>query len=97
MSFQRLNLVVSLTTGIDFNRVFVRGDRGAKASEVRKRLGAKEEELRAAFGVPLAGAEKDRFFSDRLDIDMMNEANWDRASDWLWERSQAYEAALCLR
>ncbi len=89
-----IDLVVSLTTGIDFIRVFVRGPRSAKAANVRKKLVMKEENLVADLGCPLSGSERDRFFSSRLDLDMTNEANWDRAADWLWERSQTYEAIL---
>jgi hypothetical protein len=89
-----LPIVISLTTGIDFVRIFVRGEENADHTTVMKILSPRADEMQTALGAPLSGGEKGRFFSRRFEVDMMNEANWDKAADWLWDRSSDYEAAL---
>lgn len=90
-----LGCCISLTTGIDFVRVFVRTAEGGKPAKLRERLERWQDELLPEFGVPLRSpGESDKFFSSRLDLDMNNENNWDQAADFLWEVSQRYENAL---
>ncbi|MFD2053738.1 hypothetical protein ACFSQT_11785 [Mesorhizobium calcicola] len=90
-----LGLEISITTGIDFVRVFVRTMEGGKSSKLRERLTHWQEELVPALGAPLkSSSESDRFFSSRLDLDMNDEGNWDAAADFLWDTSQRYEKAL---
>ena len=88
------DLNVVITVGIDFIRVFVRGEESANPSQVAKKLDSIMEAVSATVGVPMRTGEKDRFFSKRLLIDMNNEDNWDEAADWLWDQSQQYEKAL---
>lgn len=86
---------ISLTTGIDFIRVFVRTTEGGKPAKLRERLERWSEELVPVLGVTLrSSGESDKFFSHRLDIDMNDETNWDRAADFLHDTSQRYERAL---
>lgn len=90
-----LDLAISITTGIDFVRVFVRTMEGGKASNLRERLRHWQDELVPALGVPLKSpGESDKFFSNRLDLDMNDEGNWAAAADFLWETSQLYEKVL---
>ncbi|MES0179688.1 hypothetical protein NKJ86_13955 [Mesorhizobium sp. M0025] len=86
---------VTITTGIDFVRVFVRTPEGGKTSKLNERLARWQEELVPAIGAPLRSpGESDRFFSKRLDLDMNDQGNWDAAADFLWETSQRYEKSL---
>lgn len=88
-------VVVSLAIGIDFVRVFVRGDRGCAPSTVTDWLEPRQRELSEVFGTPMRSpGESGRFFSSRLDLDMNDERNWDRASDFLHERAALYESTL---
>ncbi|WP_193178045.1 hypothetical protein [Oricola nitratireducens] len=90
-----LGCCVSITTGIDFVRVFIRTIEGGKAAKLRERLAHWQDELIPILDVPLKSpGESDKFFSSRLDLDMNVEDNWDRAADFLWETSQRYEKAL---
>ena len=92
----QFDLIVSITMGRKFVRVFIRGIADGKASIVRKRLEAVESELMKTLGVPLKSAEQDHFFVDRLDVDLTEETNWDAATDWLFERAEKYEVVLNL-
>lgn len=98
MRWHRLSggeLVISLAIGLDFVRVFVRGERGAEASMVEARLLPAAPGLAALLCVPLKSpADRDKFFSSRLKLDMNDEGNWDQAADFLWDTSQRYEQAL---
>lgn len=90
-----LGCSISITTGIDFVRVFVRTLGSGKPSKLRERLERWQDELVLALGAPLKSpGESDRFFSKRLDLNMNDESNWDTAADFLWETSQLYESAL---
>jgi hypothetical protein len=93
-SVDGLPLVISLTTGIDFVRIFIRGVENADHAAVMNLLTPWKDKLQSALGVPLASGEKGRFFSSRLNINMMDRAKWDEAADWLWKRSSDYEAAI---
>ena len=88
------DLKISLTVGSTGVRVFIRGEASANADLIRKRLAAKQAELEAELCVPMASPEHGRFFIDSLAIDLLVEANWNEAADWLFERGQTYEAAL---
>lgn len=90
----RLPLLVSLTVGIDFVRLFIRGEENADHSALQKYLAPWESDLVPLLGVPLKTNEKGRFFSSRFDTDMTNIENWDDAADWLWKRANEYEASL---
>jgi hypothetical protein len=88
-------LIVSLAIGIDFVRIFVRGDRGSSPSVAQHLLESRVKRLSEDLGVPLrSSGESDKFFSHRLDIDMNDENNWDRAADFLHDTSQRYERVL---
>lgn len=90
-----LDCCISLTTGIDFVRVFIRTMEGGKPVKLRERLERWSEELSPVFLVPLRSpGESDKFFSNKLDLDMNDESNWNEAADFLWETSQRYEDAL---
>lgn len=88
-------LIVSLAIGIDFVRVFVRVDRGSDPSAVDHLLRPVAMRLPTRLGVPLRSpGESDKFFSNRLDIDMNDETNCNRAADFLHEKAQLYEQTL---
>ena len=88
-------VVISLAIGIDFVRVFVRGGRGDDPAVVESLLAPAGMRLSAALGEPMRGrGETDKFFSRRLDVDMNDESNWDRAADFLYHAAQLQEATL---
>lgn len=88
-------VVISLAIGVDFVRVFVRGGRGDDPAVVESLLAPAAMRLSAALGEPMRGrGESDKFFSNRLDIDMNDEIHWNRAADFLHEKAQLYERTL---
>jgi hypothetical protein len=87
-------LNISLTVGSTGVRAFVRGEASVNPKSVEKKLAPFQAELEGRLGVPLHSDEPGRFFIDRLAIDLNDEANWNEAGDWLFERGQTYEAAL---
>jgi hypothetical protein len=80
------------TTGVG---VFLRGVRGATAEEMQARLAPHADRF-----VELAGnvnklGSASSHPSDEIDINTVDEGNWDRAIRWLHERSHAFlEAAI---
>lgn len=89
------DLVVSLAIGINFVRVFIRGVENADPHAVAALLEPFLATLPQALGAAFASkGEADRFFSNRLDVDMTDGANWAAAADFLWGIGQRYEGVL---
>ncbi len=75
--------------------VFIRGRRGVGPEAVAERLSPYYDTLRDRLGVVFQeGREKTYFFVKYLKLDTNDEANWDRATDWLKAEADRYEAAL---
>jgi hypothetical protein len=75
--------------------VFIRGRRGVGPEAVAERLSPHYETLHERLGVVFQeGREKTYFFVKSLKLDTNDEANWDRAVDWLKAEADRYEAAL---
>lgn len=75
--------------------VFIRGRRGIGPEAVADRLSPHYDALRERLGVVFQeGREKSYFFVSYLKLDTNDEANWDRAADWLKAEANRYEAAL---
>lgn len=89
-----VGFAISLTVGIDFVRVFIRGLENAKAGEIKKRLEPWADKFELELGAPLKSGESNKFFSSRLDLDMTDTANWDEAADFLAAKAPLYEATL---
>ena len=88
------DLIVSLTLGTHMVRVFIRGEADGNEEVIQKKLEPYETELTTTLGVPMKSDEYGRFFINRLDVDLSDETKWDEATDWLFERAEAYESAL---
>ena len=92
---EQVGLVVSLTVGLDFARVFIRGPENQKASQVRERLERWDAELGPLLKAPLrTPGESNRFYSLRYGADMNDEEKWNEVSDFLFETAERYETSL---
>jgi hypothetical protein len=87
-----LDLVVSAFVGQQSVGVFLRGGRGKGQSVLADVLTPNALPLQAALGVELGSA--DFPFTSRLELDMTEPANWDRAADWLAEQIERYAVAV---
>jgi hypothetical protein len=69
--------------------VFVRPPRGGSAEHVQRMIGDRLEKLATELG-----AKTEPSLEASLRIDPNDAANWDRMSDWLTDRTRAYQAAF---
>lgn len=86
------NLVVSAYVGGNRVGVFLRGGRGQNESALAEVLLPNADALATSLGVELGSPEFP--FTSRLELDMTDPANWDRAADWLVAAIERYAAAV---
>ncbi len=72
--------------------VFVRPPRGGSMEDVGRELAPWLDQLSAVLGAPAGGQTS--FLSQSLDTDAHDHANWPQMTDWLDERTRAYQATF---
>lgn len=87
-------LVLAHYFGMRSVGVFVRGERGLKSWRIREYLFPHREFLAATLGRENLRLGENLLLGHSLRVDMLDEANWPRAVDWLVAQSAIYERAL---
>ena len=87
---QNIGLVISIYKAKNGVGVFFRGPRGTTPAEVQSRLAPYAQKFEKLVGTCRHLGDENKHPADDLQIDTEDRANWDKAADWLHERSHAF-------